>query len=785
MKFMSRWSKDTNIEVMEVVGNAPAQAASEEQTAPTRGQALKIYVLHSRIFRFIAIGLVCALIIVLVTVLAVTQIAAKQHSQNTGNVTFCPIQPPSFPLAVRNPYLSTWIPSKLVKDLPSSSPQFWAGQDLTWSILARVDSVAYNLMGVNKPGNGTRSAVVQKAEFTSTHTYFSLKAGAAVFILDFFSPVSPSNYLRQSLPFSESSVSFICNCLTNRTLGYLTISVQTVKQSSIQVYSDIDASWTGQEKNTSWSFASSGNTSVFSLRAINTPTYSENGKDQALWGEIILASSPSHSSALTTQSGKLTEVRNVFASTGILNGSRSDWTTSGVVGIAHDFGSVTGTKAVTYAVGFVREQAINYLGTPYTSFHRSSYPSTPSAAAYFLSDYSSALAESHRLDLDLTTKATQVVGSNYSDILALSLRQAYGAIDLVIPLSGLNTSSPLAFIKEISSDGNVNTIDVIFPAFPLYYAMDPTWIPLLLEPVMRYLSADRWPHTYVIHDIGSHYPNATGHDNGAAEPMPVEETGNLLILAYAYHVSTPNETWTSQYMSLFQHYADYLIPSNHGLNLSMQLSTNDAAGPLTNETNLAIKGALGLKAFGLLSGMSNYSTLGDERANILYNQGLGMDASRTHFLLSYPESGSSSSSDSTTTTSSSSWKIPFNLFPALLLNLSSFPSTTYTTQEEFYPTTRSPGGVALDSRQHWAKSDWNIWTAATCLGNATRDMFINDIWTFISNGQNEFLFSDRWVVRKGGDGDKSVGKEQNLRARPTVGGHFAILALQGARYLRW
>lgn len=49
---------------------------------------------------------------------------------------------------------------------------------------------------------------------------------------------------------------------------------------------------------------------------------------------------------------------------------------------------------------------------------------------------------------------------------------------------------------------------------------------------------------------------------------------------------------------------------------------------------------------------------------------------------------------------------------------------------------------------------------------------------------NEFPFSDRWVV-EGGEGHVPVGKEQNLKARPTVGGHFALLALQGARYLRW
>ena len=36
----------------------------------------------------------------------------------------------------------------------------------------------------------------------ATHSLFTLSAGGLVFKLDFFSPISPWNYLRQSLPFS-------------------------------------------------------------------------------------------------------------------------------------------------------------------------------------------------------------------------------------------------------------------------------------------------------------------------------------------------------------------------------------------------------------------------------------------------------------------------------------------------------------------------------------------------------------------------------------------------------
>lgn len=87
-------------------------------------------------------------------------------------------------------------------DLPAQSPQFWNGNDLTWGIIARVDSTTYTLFGIAEEILGTTKASVLSASYTSTHSIFVLSAGTATFQLDFFSPVSPSNYLRQSLPFS-------------------------------------------------------------------------------------------------------------------------------------------------------------------------------------------------------------------------------------------------------------------------------------------------------------------------------------------------------------------------------------------------------------------------------------------------------------------------------------------------------------------------------------------------------------------------------------------------------
>lgn len=92
--------------------------------------------------------------------------------------------------------------------------------------------MSYNLFGVSDPLANTQNAAVISASYTSSHTTFVLAAGGIQFTLDFLSPINPKDYVRQSLPFS-----------------YLTVSVSTIRPgvaANIQIYSDFDDSWNGQ-----------------------------------------------------------------------------------------------------------------------------------------------------------------------------------------------------------------------------------------------------------------------------------------------------------------------------------------------------------------------------------------------------------------------------------------------------------------------------------------------------------------------------------------------------------
>ena len=130
----------------------------------------------------------------------------------------------------------------------------------------------------------------------------------------------------------------------------------------------------------------------------------------------------------------------------------------------------------------------------------------------------------------------------YYSIVALSTRQIMAAYTLAIPPSSgqsnasSNATEPLMFQKEISSDGNVNTVDVMYPAMPFFLYANPELLRYNLEPLYQNQEGGFYPNQYSMHDLGTHYPNATGHVEGDDEYMPVEESGNMILMSYAYYM---------------------------------------------------------------------------------------------------------------------------------------------------------------------------------------------------------------------------------------------------------
>ncbi|KAK5113984.1 hypothetical protein LTR62_003107 [Meristemomyces frigidus] len=663
---------------------------------------------------------------------------------------------PSYPLAVKSPYLSAWVPGNQLIDAATAQPVFWQGQSLTWPVLARVGKKTYALFGLPHHEH-IRSATTTGVNYTSTHTLIELTAGSVQFTLDFLSPVCPGvdDYAEQSLPYS-----------------YLTLTATNTdrKPISVQVLSGIDRTWTAQNGADNINYTTSGDVGYFSFHNSNQVIFAENN-EMARYGTIVFGMLTGHHVTSTCCAAK--EVYSTFAHNGKLK-ARETCNLTDLAAMSYDLGKITpgASSSATFAVGLDRVEAIDFLGEAQTGYYRSKWPTTSAALAYFLDNYESAYQASMHLDALIRSKAEAVsstFGNQYADLVEASVRQTFATFELTVPAEHL-TATPQVFLKEISSDGNIQTIDLIFQSWPIFVSLNPNYIRMLLQPILSYLQAGRWPHPWVIHDLGYSYPNATGHDDGKAEQMPLFETSSLFLLIYTYVKFTSDETWITEYLPLLEGYAQYLI--THSLYPPAQLISVDAIHPSPNQTALAMQSAIALNAASLLLHNTSYAETAAFIAHTIYFEGLGLDGATPeeskHFTHNY-------GNDNT-------WNVVFCAYTDVLLNLSTFPAAAWEMQSRWYLEEMQEYGLAFagpaedlefdGGELSWGLLDWNM-VAAAASSVDVQAAVVNTSHAFLSITTNTAPFGTKYQVQ-GPDAGKWIGN----KARSTVGSMFALLALQ-------
>lgn len=190
------------------------------------------------------------------------------------------------------------------------------------------------------------------------------------------------------------------------------------------------------------------------------------------------------------------------------------------------------TKSVTFTLALIQEPVVQYASarglTQMRPLWHSWFQDVEELLQFHYHDFSNAETLAANYSTQLAKDAYLSGAEDYVDIVSLSARQVMGATTF----SG-TAEDPILFLKEISSNGNFQTIDVIFPAFPFFMYTNPRWLAYLLEPLIEHMLSGQYPNTYAMHDLGTHFPNATGHADGNDEYMPVEECGNILIMGLA------------------------------------------------------------------------------------------------------------------------------------------------------------------------------------------------------------------------------------------------------------
>lgn len=415
-----------------------------------------------------------------------------------------------------------------------------------------------------------------------------------------------------------------------------------------------------------------------------------------------------------------------------------------MIGMIIDKGTVeesTGYLMFAYDDGY----SIQYFGNnlrPYWNRNGESTIANQIVAAS--KDYDKLMAETKKFDSQLLADATLAGGNEYASLCALAYRQAIAAHKLVEAPDG----ELLWLSKENFSNGSIGTVDITYPSAPLFLLYNPELVKGLMNHIFDYSENYGWVKPFAAHDVGT-YPLANGQTYGG--DMPVEESGNMLILAAAIARVEGNPDYAAQHWNTLSTWAEYL--TEYGLDPENQLCTDDFAGHFAHNANLSIKAILGVASYGYLAkmlGKDDVAAKYEAKAREMASQWEQMANDGDHYKLTFDQPGT--------------WSQKYNLVWDNMLGLNIFPDSIMEKEIPFYLTKQNQYGLPLDNRETYTKTDWIMWTATMSPDKETFEAFIKPVYNFMNDTRNRVPMSD-WVYTDKPD-------QRGFQARAVVGGYY-------------
>ena len=233
--------------------------------------------------------------------------------------------------------------------------------------------------------------------------------------------------------------------------------------------------------------------------------------------------------------------------------------------------------------------------------------------------------------------------------------------------------------------------------------------------------------------------------------MPVEESGNLLMLMAAIAQMEGHADFAGLYWKQLEQWAEFL--KDKGFDPENQLCTDDFAGHLAHNVNLSAKAICGLGAFAKLCACA---AIRSARPSIVS----WPDNSPTrwveeaddgdHFRLAFDRPGT--------------WSQKYNLVWDRILGLDLFPDEVVRREMDYYKKIQNPYGLPLDNRQTYTKLDWVLWTATLTQDRADFEALVDPVVKFLNETPDRVPMTDWYFTDN--------ARRRGFTARPVVGGVF-------------
>jgi hypothetical protein len=632
--------------------------------------------------------------------------------------------------------------------LTEAWPKHWTGATMGMSGLVRVDGTAYRWCGPTP--QHIPAATQTGCEVGWIDTAYTFEVGGVRLRVTFASPPEPSvDPLASSRPVS--------------TLTFTAASTDG-KDHAVQIYADVSGEWCTHtpDQRVTWTRLRVGGIPAVSMGTVDQPVLALAGDWTRIdWGRIFLAAPAFEGVTSDVAVGAHDRSRGHFAATGRLvetdetrapRAANDDWPVlAGMV----DLGTVGGTARsghllLAYDDGFGIELFERKL-RPFWAHPRGSIGAE-------LTKVAGRLASGERPDAAAwAARAEAAGGAEYARLLALTFRQVVAGHKFVADWDG----TPLAFSKENTSNGCLATVDVIYPACPFFLVHNPEMLKAQLRPLLDYASSPRWTFPFAPHDMGT-YPKANGQVYGGGEAseenqMPVEESGNMLIMLAALAKVEGNAEFSKPWFPTLARWAAYL--EEHGLDPAHQLCTDDFAGHLARNANLSAKTVVALGGYAQIlaaAGDTTGSKAWMDKARAFAGRWMELAKDGEGTVLAFGAPGT--------------WSQKYNLVWDRALGLGLFPQEVFDREIAAYKAKMQRFGLPLDSRKTYTKADWTVWTACLSGKRADFDAIMGPMLAWVSEGPSRVPLTD-WY-------ETTDGKTMGMHTRTVVGGFWMPLMLE-------
>lgn len=642
----------------------------------------------------------------------------------------------SIPLVLHDPFFSIW---SSADQLNSKDTTHWSGVRQKMLGIVEIDSKKLCFMGL---AEGCEAIPQTAVDVTATATEFTFENEKLTLQVRFTSPLLLTDMVLVSRPCTYVDFS-------------VTKKVQCAVKLRVEVFRDLVTQQITQVVGGVYNQPAKANVGAYRYaymgRSNQQPLGGSGDRATIDWGYIYIASTRSAASLSYDEE-------------------------AGKIGWSADISGMEGSADFVLAYDDIL--SINYFGQWRRAYWTKEYASIQDAIAAAFLDKKQVLEKAKAFDEALQEKAEAIGGREYGFLCNMAYRQTVAAHKLITDEDG----NLLFLSKENDSNGCIGTVDVSYPSIPLFLMFDTEYVKGMLRPIFKFADYDIWEYDFAPHDVGR-YPYAWGQVYGVKRKhfgslypktvgrvrpplysfpagndifdytmqMPVEESGNMLIMTAAVCMLDGNADFAKPYRNTLQKWVQYLIA--YGADPGEQLCTDDFAGHLAHNTNLSVKAIMGIEAYSMLLEQlghleegKKYHAIAKEMAADWEKRAFAGD----HYTLSFgtPES----------------WSLKYNLVWDKIFRSNLFSQKVYETELAWYESHINTYGTPLDSRKDYTKSDWICWCAAMSEDDAQAKKLMAPIAAYLEKSPTRIPFGD-WY-------DSVTGRYEHFIARSVQGGIY-------------